>query len=95
MIIKGKSRGGPVQLARHLLRQDTNETVKILQLDSPTGDLREAERDWQLMASGTQGTLGLYHANISPDRAVSRGQLSSTAGAPTPAPVSRGCATRG
>ncbi len=45
MIIKGDSRGGPVQLARHLLRTDTNETVKIVQLDSPTGSLREAMRD--------------------------------------------------
>jgi Relaxase/Mobilisation nuclease domain len=67
MIIKGKSRGGPVQLARHLLRTDTNETVTIVQLDSPTGSLREAMRDWQLIAAGTRGSRGLYHANISPD----------------------------
>ena len=67
MIIKGKSRGSPVQLARHLLRTDTNETVKIVQLDSPTGSLREALRDWQLIAAGTRGSLGLYHANISPE----------------------------
>lgn len=67
MIIKGKSRGGPSQLATHLMRKDTNETVKILQLDSPTGSIREALRDWQLIASGTQGTKGLYHAQINPD----------------------------
>lgn len=67
MIIKGKSRGSPAQLARHLLRTDTNETVRIVQLDSPTGSLREAFRDWQLISTGTQGSLGLYHANISPD----------------------------
>lgn len=67
MIIKGKSRGGPVQLARHLLLTDTNETVKIVQLDSPTGSLREAMRDWQLLSTVTRGSLGLYHANISPD----------------------------
>ena len=67
MIIKGKSRGGPTQLARHLLRTDTNETVKVVQLDSPTGDLREAMRDWQLIATGTRGTKGLYHAQINPD----------------------------
>jgi hypothetical protein len=67
MIIKGKSRGGPVQLARHLLRKDTNETVRIVQLDSPTGSLREAMRDWQLISAGTHGSKGLYHANISPD----------------------------
>jgi hypothetical protein len=67
MIIKGDSRGGPVQLARHLLRMDTNETVNIVQLDSPTGSLREALRDWQLISAGTRGSKGLYHANISPD----------------------------
>jgi hypothetical protein len=67
MIIKGDSRGGPVQLARHLLRTDTNETVNIVQLDSPTGSLREALRDWQLISAGTRGSKGLYHANISPD----------------------------
>jgi hypothetical protein len=67
MIIKGDSRGGPVQLARHLLRTDTNETVKIVQLDSPTDSLREAMRDWQLISEGTRGSKGLYHANISPD----------------------------
>jgi len=67
MIIKGDSRGGPVQLARHLLRTDTNETVNIVQLDSPTGSLREALRVWQLISAGTRGSKGLYHANISPD----------------------------
>jgi hypothetical protein len=67
MIIKGGSRGGPSQLARHLQRTDTNETVEIVQLDSPTGSLKEAMRDWQLIAAGTRGSKGLYHANISPD----------------------------
>ena len=67
MIIKGSSRAGPSQLARHLQRTDTNERVKILQLDSPTGILAEAFRDWQLIAAGTRGSKGLYHANIDPD----------------------------
>ena len=67
MIIKGGSRAGPSQLARHLQRTDTNERVDILQLDSPTDDLAEALRDWQLISTGTQGTKGLYHANIDPD----------------------------
>lgn len=66
MIIKGGSRGGPSQLARHLQRTDTNERVDILQLDSPTGNLAAALRDWQLISAGTQGTKGLYHANIDP-----------------------------
>lgn len=67
MIIKGSSRAGPSQLARHLQRTDTNERVEILQLDSPTGSLAEAFRDWQLLAAGTRGSKGLYHANIDPD----------------------------
>lgn len=67
MIIKGSSRAGPSQLARHLQRTDTNERVNILQLDSPTGSLAEALRDWQLLVAGTRGSKGIYHANIDPD----------------------------
>jgi hypothetical protein len=66
MIIKGGSRSGPRQLARHLSRTDTNERVQVLELQSPTGDLTEALRDWQTLADGTRGTKGLYHANIDP-----------------------------
>lgn len=67
MIIKGTSRCGPAQLAMHLQRTDTNEKMRVMQLDSPTGDLGEAFRDWQLLATGTRGFKGLYHANIDPD----------------------------
>lgn len=67
MIIKGGSRAAPRQLARHLQRTDTNERVKVLELQSPTGDLNEAFRDWQFLATGTRGSKGLYHANIDPD----------------------------
>ena len=67
MIIKGSSRAGPSQLSRHLQRTDTNERVEILQLDSPTGNLNEALRDWQFISTGTRGSKGLYHANIDPD----------------------------
>ena len=67
MIIKGGSRAGPSQLARHLQRTDTNERVNILQLDSPTESLAEALRDWQFLSTGTRGSKGLYHANIDPD----------------------------
>jgi hypothetical protein len=67
MIIKGGSRAAPTQLGKHLLRADTNERVEILQLLSPTGNLTEALRDWQVLAGGTNGSKGLYHANIDPD----------------------------
>ena len=67
MIIKGNSRGGASQLAKHLLRTDTNERVEILELQSPLDDLGDTLRDWQLISTGTKGKKGLYHANISPD----------------------------
>lgn len=66
MIIKGGSRSGPEQLARHLQRLDTNEQVTILELQSLNSDLAEAFRDWQTLVEGTHGTKGLYHANIDP-----------------------------
>jgi hypothetical protein len=67
MIIKGGSRAGPSQLGRHLQRTDTNGRVEILELHSPLDSLTEALRDWQLLADGTRGHKGLYHANIDPD----------------------------
>lgn len=66
MIIKGKSRAGPSQLARHLERADTNERVAVLEMQSPAPNLTEAFRDWQALSEGTRGDKGLYHANIDP-----------------------------
>jgi MobA/VirD2-like, nuclease domain len=66
MIIKGGSRSGPEQLAKHLQRRDTNEMVDVLELQSPAPDLHEALRDWQTLSEGTRGTKGLYHVNIDP-----------------------------
>lgn len=67
MIIKGGSRAGPSQLARHLQRLDTNERVEVLEIHSPHAGLADTFRDWQFLSSGTRGTKGLYHANIDPD----------------------------
>lgn len=67
MIIKGKSRAGPSQLARHLGRADTNERVELLELAWGGTSVLEAFRDWQVISEGTKGRLGLYHANIDPD----------------------------
>ena len=69
MIIKGSSRAAPSRLANHLRRADTNERVEVLELQSPHGDLGDALKDWQFLASGTKGTKGLYHANIDPAEA--------------------------
>jgi len=66
MIIKGGSRSGPEQLAKHLQRRDTNEMVDVLELQSPALNLSEAFRDWQTLSEGTRGTKGLYHVNIDP-----------------------------
>lgn len=66
MIIKGGSRAGPEQLAKHLQRRDTNEMVDILELQSPAPNLDEAFRDWQTLSEGTRGRKGLYHVNIDP-----------------------------
>jgi hypothetical protein len=66
MIIKGGSRSGPEQLAKHLQRRDTNEMVDILELQYPAPNLDEAFRDWQTLSEGTRGTKGLYHVNIDP-----------------------------
>lgn len=67
MIIKGKSRSGPKQLAKHLLRTDTNGRVEVLELKSPAPDIAAAFQDWQVLSGGTMGKRGLYHANIDPD----------------------------
>ncbi len=66
MIIKGGSRAGPEQLAKHLQRRDTNEMVDILELQSAAPNLDEAFRDWQTVSEGTRGFKGLYHVNIDP-----------------------------
>jgi|GEM_PF-3216419 len=68
MIINGGSRRGAGNLAQHLLRQDTNEHVQVIELHHASQNLGEALGDWQLMTHLTeQGKLGLYHANIDPD----------------------------
>ncbi|WP_019013974.1 relaxase/mobilization nuclease domain-containing protein [Elioraea tepidiphila] len=66
MIVKGGSRGGPGQLAAHLMRADTNERVEVLENHSPY-DLHATFRDWQTLCEGTRGKKGLYHVNIDPD----------------------------
>ena len=68
MIINGGSRRGAGNLAQHLLREDTNEHVQVIELHHASQNLGEALGDWQLMTHLTgHGKLGLYHANIDPD----------------------------
>lgn len=87
MIINGGSRGsarGYVPwLGNHLTRTDTNERIEVLELQSahdgqqPERErLTETFRDWQALCAATNGTAGLYHANIDPakDYAMTREQ---------------------
>ena len=72
MIVEGTSRAGPRDLARHILRTDTNEHVSVLEAIVP-GETREEAvynslEQFQYMARLTNGTKGLYHANIDPRR---------------------------
>ena len=65
MVIKGSARGDAAGLAAHLLRTDTNEHVKVLELFGVAADdLRGALEDMELVGSGTRSKRPLYHASI-------------------------------
>jgi Relaxase/Mobilisation nuclease domain len=66
--IKGKSRAGGRELAKHLLNAEKNETVKVLAVEGTVSrDLHGAFQEMEAVASGTQCKKPLYHAKISPD----------------------------
>jgi len=68
MIVKGRARNNPAQLAEYLLRTDAHEHVSILSTDyGPVLSLKEAFMDMEAMASITKGKNSLYHAQISPE----------------------------
>lgn len=67
MILKGGSRGKPLDLADHVEKTDTNERVVILEMNSGLGSLAATLRDWQTLSEGTRGKNGLYHLNADPD----------------------------
>jgi hypothetical protein len=62
MIIKGKPRSAPEQLADYLLRSDEDATV--LELQYGDGDLKKAFIDWDAAGAATRGEKTLYHAQI-------------------------------
>ncbi len=69
MIIKGNARSGAVDLARHLLRADTNELVSVLEIrGTAASDLQGCFREMEGVAAGTRCGRPLYHANIDPAR---------------------------
>lgn len=68
MIIKGGARGKGAQLAAHLLRTDTNETVQLLDRQGVVAtDVRGAFAEMEAIASGSRATKPLYHVSLSPE----------------------------
>ncbi len=68
MIIKGKSRSGPLELAAHLRRTDTNELVRVIEARGTVAqeNMREVLEEMDAFAAGTRCQKSLYHASISP-----------------------------
>ncbi|HWB50473.1 MAG TPA: relaxase/mobilization nuclease domain-containing protein [Stellaceae bacterium] len=68
MIIKGKSRAGPQQLATHLGNAEKNERVSLIETRGTVAqDLRGALVEMDAYAIGTKCERALYHAAISPE----------------------------
>lgn len=68
IIIKGKSRAGAGSLAKHLLNEHKNETVRVTEVRGTlSDDLHGAFNEMEDVASGTRCTKALYHAQINPD----------------------------
>ena len=67
MIVKGKPRSGPAQLAAYLMRVDDGEHPTLLHLDYGDDNLRKAFIEWDSIGELTRGEKTLYHAQIAPD----------------------------
>jgi len=67
MIVKGKPRSGPAQLAAYLMRVDDGEHPTLLHLDYGDDSLRKAFIEWDSIGELTRGEKTLYHAQIAPD----------------------------
>lgn len=76
MVIRGSSRGNGRQLAHYLLDKKDNNRVWILDIDGvddpQAEDLHHALFDMSVTAELTNGTKGLYHAQINPDEIASQ-----------------------
>jgi hypothetical protein len=67
MIVKGKSRSGPAQLAAYLLRQDGKEHPTLIELFDGGKDLHKAFLQWDAIGEMTRAEKRLYHAQIAPE----------------------------
>ena len=66
MIIKGRSRSRPAELASHLSRVDTNERMEIIEVRGTVADdLLGSLREMAAIAAGTACKRPLYHASLS------------------------------
>jgi hypothetical protein len=69
VIIKGNSRGRARELARHLLRTDQNETVRLFECRGTAArDLEGALREMEAIGLASRTGKPLYHASISPEK---------------------------
>ncbi len=65
VVIKGSARAAPGELAYHLLREDTNEAVRVRGFSGVASlDLREALAELDGMGAGSRSSRTLYHASI-------------------------------
>lgn len=67
MIVKGRARSGPAQLAAYLLRQDGKERPTLIELFDGGNDLHKAFLQWDAIGELTRGDKTLYHAQIAPE----------------------------
>lgn len=67
MIVKGKARSGPAQLAAYLMRPE--ERATLIELWDGDTDLRKAFLSWHAVGEATRGDKTLYHAQIAPEAA--------------------------
>ncbi len=67
MILHGNARGGASDLARHLLRDDENDHVRVLQVQGFASDeVGDAFQEIQAIASGTRCKKYLFSLSLSP-----------------------------
>jgi len=68
MIIKGGARAKGMQLAIHLMRTDTNETVRVVGARSVfSKTVHGALQEMEGIAAGSRATKPLYHVSINPE----------------------------
>ena len=65
MIIKGSARAAPGELAHHLLREDTNESVRVVAMSGVASlELKGALAELDGRGAGSRSKRTLYHASI-------------------------------